>query len=299
MNFPNIFFMMPPKTGTTSLFYTLSRHPDFQAAKKKETNFFTEWMFKGNFYKHFIMQNKSMDEFREYYSSQWETDDNRIKFEISPQYCTINLCDEGLLASIRSLVFTHPSPEDIKIIFVSRNPIDRFLSQYIHYRSRYNIASNKETNDKFVKTIDWANEWNLDAQRIVGQRTDCITFDKKYLVKDYNQFFQCYHFYPSDNERILKEILTFIKEDNVLILKYEDFKSDYKEFILKICKFTNASEVIDWNVMPNIQTNTGSLWSKWFDIKKEIKDEDMGLLTEYFSEYNERYKNLTGIDYNE
>lgn len=297
--FPNLFFMMPPKTGTTSLFYMLSDHPDFQSSKHKELNFFTEWMFKRKIYTELAIHGKSINDLREDYLSNWKAEDDRIKFEISPQYCTMNTSDEGLLPSIRTLCFTHPNPKDIKIIFVSRNPIDRFLSQYVHYRSRYIVASSKEKNDQFVKQINWADVWNKDAQRIVRQGTDNIVFNRKYLIKDYNQFFQCYYFYPSDNERILKEILTFVKEKNVLVLKYEDMKNDYKKFILKICRFANASEDIDWNVISKMSTNQRSIWSEWFDVKKEITEEDTSLLIDYFSEYNERYKKLTGINYDE
>lgn len=99
------------RAGTTSLHYNLSRHPEILMSKKKETDFFSEpeqWK-KGALW----------------YLSQFRKTRCKSIGESSPGYTRRNMFPE---APARMHAFL----PDIQLIYLTRAPLDRAISQFVH-----------------------------------------------------------------------------------------------------------------------------------------------------------------------
>jgi hypothetical protein len=105
------------KTGTTSLFNALSAHPQICPSSKKET--------------HFFRTAESAAAGLEAYEDHWVFDRTRhaVALEASPSYSKCQLypgVPERLAAT----------PYDLRLVYVLRNPVARYVSHYIHAVSR-------------------------------------------------------------------------------------------------------------------------------------------------------------------
>lgn len=105
---PNFLIIGAQRSGTTSLFQVLRRHPQIFIPDVKEVNFF----FHDNHYRRGV----------EYYQSYFaEAPDDAAKVgEASPGY----ICKPGTAQRIHELL------PQVKLIAVLRNPVDRAYSQY-------------------------------------------------------------------------------------------------------------------------------------------------------------------------
>ncbi|MCP4153682.1 MAG: sulfotransferase domain-containing protein [bacterium] len=109
------------KSGTTSLYLYITRHPRIRPARRKEVHFFDENYEKGlEWYRSFFPPVKMFD--------------NLITGEASPYYLFHPLVPERIRA-------TYP---DIKLIVLLRNPVDRAYSQYHHNYKRNQVTSTFE-----------------------------------------------------------------------------------------------------------------------------------------------------------
>jgi hypothetical protein len=99
------------KCGTTSLHHYLDLHPEIQMSSPKELKFFIE------------QSNWTLG--LDWYASHFRPD-VPIRGESSPQYTDYPNVD-GVPARMRSVV------PDAKLVYVVRDPIERLLSQYVHY----------------------------------------------------------------------------------------------------------------------------------------------------------------------
>lgn len=98
------------KAGTTSLYRYLMGHPQIAMSRMKETDFFIE------------TKNWSLG--AKWYASQFPKG-NRLKGEVSPNYTKSDIFP-GVPERLAS-----QAPE-AKLIFIARDPVDRFVSQYKH-----------------------------------------------------------------------------------------------------------------------------------------------------------------------
>jgi Sulfotransferase domain len=109
MNWPNFFAVGPPRSGTTSLYVQLKRHPQVFLPEVKEVNYFS------------TRTDITFSHYRRLYQ-------NAHGFpaigDISPYY----LWDKNAPRKIHAV-----SPA-AKIIFTLRDPIERAFSQYLQYR---------------------------------------------------------------------------------------------------------------------------------------------------------------------
>lgn len=118
------------KSGTTSLYYSLKKHPEIYLPSKKEMNFFnnnSEYFKKGRKYANKKAKNYAESIDRPIFLSDYlkfYPENSLISGDITPTYLmnykeTINNikkhCDD-----------------DIKIIIILRNPIDQIFSSYSH-----------------------------------------------------------------------------------------------------------------------------------------------------------------------
>ena len=107
---PNLIIIGAMKCGTTSLHYYLSQHPEIYMSKLKELWFFLE---ENNW-------SKGLD----WYKSHFKTN-ARIRGEASPGY-TMYPSRQGIPKKMHTIL------PNAKIIYIIRDPIARFESEYMH-----------------------------------------------------------------------------------------------------------------------------------------------------------------------
>jgi hypothetical protein len=108
---PNVVVIGGLKCGTTSLHHYLNAHPEIEMSRPKELNFFVEelnWGLGVNWYRsHF-------------------TGTAPVRGETSPHY-TNRPFFEGVAERMAATL-----PEEARLIYMVRHPIDRVLSHYLH-----------------------------------------------------------------------------------------------------------------------------------------------------------------------
>jgi hypothetical protein len=108
---PNLIIIGANKCGTTSLHYYLSLHPQIVMSKEKELEFFVE---EGNWA-------KGVD----WYASHFKKT-AKIRGESSPRYTNY-----PYFAGVATRM--HEVLPHAKLIYMVRDPIERMISQYIHW----------------------------------------------------------------------------------------------------------------------------------------------------------------------
>ena len=109
---PNTFIIGAGKSGTTSLWLYLNRHPDIALSRNKEPAFFVRPNFREDL---------------DWYESLFEP--ARIVGEASTVY-TAHPVFDGVPERIHSLV---PTP---KLIYLVRDPVERAISHYVEHISQ-------------------------------------------------------------------------------------------------------------------------------------------------------------------
>lgn len=112
---PNVIILGAEKCGTSSLHYYLDLHPEIAMSEMKELDFFTS---SGNWH-------RGVDWYRSQFSA-----DARIRGEASPHYARYPM-ERGVPGRMHSVV------PDAKLIYLVRNPIERLVSQYVHFVARH------------------------------------------------------------------------------------------------------------------------------------------------------------------
>lgn len=133
MPFPNLIIAGPPKTGSTSLFTWLSRHPDCFPSKEKETHFFADHVNAYNQKCNYI------DCGIEAYSQLFEGADNhKIIFEATPSYIDSK-------NAFRNIPKLKPIP---RMLFLYREPTERMWSEYSFFR--YTLGTYQKSFAEYV-----------------------------------------------------------------------------------------------------------------------------------------------------
>lgn len=107
---PDFIIIGAMRAGTTSLAERLARHPEIGMSRLKETDFF--------------IQEKNFSRGYKWYRSLFPSG-KRILGEASPNYTKGDVF-KGVPARI------HTMRPDVKLIYVVRDPVDRFCSHYTH-----------------------------------------------------------------------------------------------------------------------------------------------------------------------
>ena len=107
---PNLIVIGGLKCGTTSLHHYLNLHPEISMSRPKELNFFVAEL--------------NWDLGPEWYASHFERS-APVRGETSPHYTNLPRF-RGVAERIASLL------EDVRIVYMVRDPIERMLSHYLH-----------------------------------------------------------------------------------------------------------------------------------------------------------------------
>lgn len=110
---PNVLVVGAQRCGTSSLFKYLGAHPECGASVRKEARFFTEYYDEG------------VDWYRAHFTLRAGRPRRKVHFEATPDY----LLDPRVPRRAKALL-----PEDLRIIALLRDPVERAYSHYWHNR---------------------------------------------------------------------------------------------------------------------------------------------------------------------
>jgi hypothetical protein len=191
---PNFLVVGAQKSGTTSLYNYLITHPDIYLPAQKETKFFVHERF----------YNQGISYYEQYFS-EWHQE--RAVGEVDPEYMYV---DESMNRMIRHLDF-----ENMKFIFIFRNPIERAFS---HYLMSYRRGLEPFTFEEAVA---------LEAERI-----------KKGFMENLRYSYVNRGFYLRQIDRFLKHT----DRSNMLFLLTEDLSENTLHCLQTVFKFLNVSQ---------------------------------------------------------
>lgn len=138
MPLPNLIIAGPPKSGTTSLFEWLSRHPDAHPSIIKETDYFNQNIPTNSSLKHF---GKNGWEGYEDLFSGWMN--QKVIFEASPKYIYSSLAIKEL-----------SNIPEVKVLFIKRNESERLYSEFKFHRYKTKLFAGSFSDYLIHKNID-------------------------------------------------------------------------------------------------------------------------------------------------
>tara|TARA_Y100000004_G_scaffold196819_1_gene268239 strand:+ start:1392 stop:2234 length:843 start_codon:yes stop_codon:yes gene_type:complete len=277
--FPKFFMLMPPKTGSTAMWYMLSQHPELSPAKTKEVGFINK-----------IRPRQIHDnpvEVRQKYLTNWHKGSNGLKFEITPGY--------AVPKNIDRIINLTPNKNKLKMIFVTRNPLDRFISHYIFRRAKKEIILNKRLHERFLSDIDetFLNHWNKQLS-VNKARCDSKFFlpnknNIKRWCSEINNIYLMRGLYIN-SINLMRDKLN---AEQILLLKYEDMKENHQRVLNKIFDFLE----VDRTKIENYKTNQSWFWKRYYDAGSELTARHKQFVKDYYLEANIRLFQETNIDY--
>ncbi|KQT85083.1 sulfotransferase [Aurantimonas sp. Leaf443] len=175
---PDFIIIGSMKSGTTTLYRLLSLHPDIGMSRDKETDFFIETM---NFPRGL-----------QWYSDQFPAG-RKVYGEASPNYTKTDDFT-GVPARIKAHC------PGVKLIYVVRDPVDRFVSQYRHSWTMGDIAM---TPDALPQTSEYRHILNVSryAHQLAAFRAHFASED--ILIVDFDRL-------TSDPATVVAEVERFI-----------------------------------------------------------------------------------------
>lgn len=211
---PNILIVGAAKSGTTSLHNYLNQHPDIFMCSPKEP--------------HFLINQEigveripiGVSEFKRYQNLFSKGKTCKYRGESSVMYL---MFPEIVIPKIKKLL-----GEDVKIIIMLRNPVDRAYSGYQHNK-RYNVNENLAFDDA----------WNICEERYhkVKSMTPATRYQE--LGMYYKQ---------------VKSFMSAFK--NVHVIIYDDYQEDINKCLEKVFDFLSINNL-------NLDTTTRHMVGGW------------------------------------
>jgi len=256
MNKPDFLIIGAIKGATTSIYDALLKHPKIDGPTIKEINYFSnEKKFKLGL---------------DWYFSQFpERADGGLLCEATPNYAS----------STKYLLRIKNQLGKVKIIYNIRNPVERFISQYLHFRAMNEIFNDPDKKQDILSKHSWAarvfdnpdvkwrGESNLFSD-IVLNKNSAYYSNGEYIVK-------------------IKIIQDLFGKDNLHIVEFSDLVNDPNLEISKILTFLN----LDINYLTFGRLNDRSFWSTYYDASSEIDDQSVNIIKNHYKPYNEMLEN--------
>lgn len=203
-----------PKSGTTTLYNILKEHPDIYLSSYKEPMFF-------NNDAHYI---KGIDwYYRTYFNNYSE---EKIISDFSPAYLANPLTAGRIELNCGN---------DVKFLFIVRNPVNRSYSQYLHSKRDLNEdlpfieALNKE--EQRMKLYKETNNFNLILKH--GYIKESLYFEN------------------------IKRYIDIFGRENIKVLIFEEMVANMQDTISDILYFLNINTGVELNM--NTKSNSSSV----------------------------------------
>lgn len=245
---PDFLIIGTQKGGTTSLYNHLTSHPQVLSAAKKEILYFD--------------YNFSEDEnwYRKFFPLLARLKKNFLTGEADPDY----------LYHFHAAERIAQTTDNIKLIVLLRNPVDRAISHYW-----FEVKDGHET---------------LSIHEAFEKEEERITEGKQMILgnKDFYSF-EYEHFSYKDRGKYseqIKRYLAYFDLKQMLILKSEDFFIKTQETFNKLTSFLNLPDYTLQSIKPY---NVGDYQKKGYT---DIRD----TLTEFYEPYNKELYSLFNVD---
>jgi hypothetical protein len=263
-NKPDFLIIGPPKTATNSLSACLNRHSKIFQSKFKEVHFFD------------VEQNfeKGID----WYSSQFpnKRSGNRF-FEATPNY----------FSDFKSLMRIADTLKPIKLICILRDPVDRLISQYLHFRAVNKIKIDEKMRTKFIREISWGGKFLDRVPLWPGehrQMEDIISEQFK------NEYGRNSYFLQGEYIVFIKFIFFLFGSQVLKIIIFDELISKPQKTIDSILSFLE----LEFEDMDFKKQNTKDLWLNYYDASGEIHRNHIHMITQHYRPYNSALENLLG-----
>lgn len=288
LKIPNFIIIGAAKSGTTSLYKYLCRHPQIYMSSPKEPDFFS---IDGNY-------NRGMD----WYSSLFNGAlPNQICGEASTTYSRYHQHPRTAERIYQTL------PQTTKFIYIMRQPIDRAYSFYI-YRFKGSLHKPElAVSNTFEETIKQQSEF-IESSYYLQQIERYLPFFPKesflfLLMEDLIER-------PAQT---LSKILTFINVDDINLIEREKIvankASDYPEWYVKKQLLAPLKTIpginLFYSLIPkNVKNNTYQIvkkiqYKKWKNsqfMPPPMLPETRAMLVEHFKEPNLKLSQFLGRD---
>ncbi len=252
---PDFIIIGAQKCGTTSLYQYLVEHPSIYPASTKEVGYFDRYY--SDDIKWYRAQFPSS--LRKYYV-RWVLGQDFITGEASTGY----ILNPHALKRISKVV------PWAKLILILRNPVDRAYSHYHH-----TVSLGKETLP-FEEAIE------RETER-VGSACRKMLEDGNYYNLDIAQYA-----YLSTGIYVdqIKTLMRLFPQEQILILKFEDFHGDRSCVFRRVLEFLNMPS---WELKDCKKYNVGNYSDMDAAVRKRLVD--------YFKPYNQRLYEYLGVDF--
>lgn len=228
MRLPNFLIIGAAKSGTTTLYEYLCRHPQIFMSTPKEPNFFAKE----------INYQKGI----EWYASLFEeAQSGQICGEASTPYTHQLQIPELPERIVRVL-------PDVKLIYIMRHPVDRAYSQY---QQQIKIAQgvNRRAKVKAFKIPETFEELLQRGKQVI----EADDYMNKIDVLAASNYIA-----------IIERYLKYFERESFLFLLLDDLISKPQETITKVCNFLNIDSEIDLISKEPIKANLAVEHRSWF-----------------------------------
>jgi len=270
-NLPNFLICGAQKSGTTTLYKILKKHPQIFMSRKKELHFFT------------LEFDKGVDWYKKKFI---EATNGKYKAigEASPSYMYLENAPERIYSII----------PNAKLIFILRNPVDRANSHYWmsikKLRHSRGFEKALEFEDNVLKNCD-----------IETKRQTSYKDRGKYSI----QIKRFMEFFP-DDQMLFLDFDQLTKNPSVVFNKIYDFLevNTYNNFNYKIPEIHSYQGSVPYSltiqsILTKIPWNLGRRLMK-LNLRKGIphmNHETRKMLIEYFKPYNKDLEQMLGMKF--
>lgn len=282
----NLFIAGAPKSGTTSLYHYLERHPEVFASEVKEPRFYTGSEFLKGPYKE-PLRGKIISNEEKYLDLYKNAEDEKYLLDGSVYIMFFKSSMEKIKKAV----------PDAKILIIIRNPVERI---YSHYKMLHNMNYEKRRFSKFIKypvSIEGINL--LEVGLYSSQIENAFSIFGKDNVK-----IIVFEEFKKDVKKALEEVYVFLSIDIVypdnletIYLKSRgDIKNRFSAFIfrrfkliwVKLMKYNNS-------VLIKLKNKILKLLFRNRKMNSKMKEK----LYEYYIEDIIKTERITGLDLNE
>lgn len=243
---PNLLLVGAQKSGTSWTHMALSHSSKIYASNKKELNHFNKTTYNDH-------------EQINRYKSNFIIGSERYYLESTPHYFRLPNRNGFCIASnIKSIL-----SEELKLLVILRNPIERALSATIHNmlakRIQYTNKINNIYDEHFILEFGYYYSILKYWKSIYGDKLQYFFYDD--LENDPQKFIESILTYLDIHEELPTSIFSVRKNDKFQKIKY---KKNYK---LPKCSMNVIKELLDiyYKDIINLFEYTGSYYHNWLD----------------------------------
>lgn len=278
---PNIYLIGAQKSGTTTLAYLLSQHPDLCLSNPKETHFFSHNWDKGI----------------AWYQEKF-ADDSAVCIDASTTYAMAPLSEPRNSVGFKKCFTSVPQRiysvnPNAKFIYLLRDPVERTYSGYWHY-----FARGVETQE-FGEAIR-SDSFYLDVSNYYGQ----LSFWLEYFPIE-SFLFILFEDLRKEPQKVAEECFKFM-EVNIEIQVGLQSALNTSRYVNGVGRLANRlfefADYHDVHVVPSslkkvvrIRQTIRKLTTNTSKIIPKMIEEDRTFLQEYFYNKNDNLKHLTGL----